>query len=51
MKWIAERKDAPEKLRQTLELLACELVNAPLSNINIHTKVESLIKDEPIMNW
>jgi len=46
--WLSKRKDAPKKVKETWELLSGELMLKPLSDINIHLKLESLLKEEPI---
>jgi len=40
-----------EKLRQVVELLKIELITKPISDIKIHLKLESLLKESPIDFW
>lgn len=49
--WISECKDAPKVLKETIELLSAEILTKPINDVNIHLKLESLLKDEPIANW
>jgi len=49
--WVKQSKAAPLVLKNTIKLLAEEILNRPLSDVNIHLKMESLLKDEPIGNW
>nr|UNI73829.1 MAG: RNA-dependent RNA polymerase [brine shrimp endornavirus 2] len=46
--WIEECKDAPKVLLETIKLLSEELISKPISAVNIHLKLESLLKAEPI---
>lgn len=49
--WLKRRPDAPKIHREIIKLLAEEIMIKPISDINIHIKLESLMKDEPIMHW
>nr|QDH88955.1 MAG: RNA-dependent RNA polymerase [Riboviria sp.] len=49
--WISKSKDAPKVLIETMKLLEEELLTKPLNDVNVHLKLESLLKDEPIQLW
>ncbi|APG77655.1 hypothetical protein [Hubei endorna-like virus 1] len=46
--WVEENKDTVKITKELLELLAGELITKPMSDVNVHLKVESLLKTEPI---
>nr|QPO25406.1 polyprotein [Hydrocotyle umbellata endornavirus] len=49
--WIAENKSCPLIIKELVNVLGCEMLVKPLSDVNIHLKLESLLKDEPIKSW
>jgi hypothetical protein len=49
--WVNKKDRAPMRMKEVLKTLAAELTVKPMSDINVHTKLESLIKDEPIMHY
>ncbi|APG77709.1 hypothetical protein [Shahe endorna-like virus 1] len=49
--WIMERKGAPEIIKELMTKLAGELMTKPISDVNIHLKLESLLKESPIVSW
>lgn len=48
LKWTSERRGAPKIYNDTLKLLSQELCTKPLNDINVHVKVEALLKEQPI---
>jgi hypothetical protein len=51
MRWISKRKDGLKIAQELNELFTTELGVIPLNAINIHLKLESLLKEEPFMHW
>lgn len=51
MLWISKRKDGLKIAQELNNLLSDELGLMPLNAINIHLKLESLLKAKPIMHW
>lgn len=49
--WLLEHPKCPEKLKLTMQLIYEELLIKPISDIKVHLKLESLLKDDPIMEW
>lgn len=49
--WLQGRTNKEAILLQTIELLNGEFVNKPISTINVHLKLESLLKPDPIFRW
>jgi hypothetical protein len=51
MLWISKRRDGLKIAQELNDLLTHELGLVPLNAINIHLKLESLMKESPIMHW
>jgi hypothetical protein len=49
--WLSHRSGAEKISMEVLEALAGELMIKPISDINVHLKLESLLKDNPIMYY
>nr|AYE54433.2 polyprotein of PvEV-1 [Phaseolus vulgaris alphaendornavirus 1] len=49
--WIDDNKDCPKIVKELLQLLSGELCVKHISNVNVHLKLESLLKDNPIDYW
>ncbi|AID67139.1 putative polyprotein [Yerba mate endornavirus] len=46
--WINENKDTDNIIREMLETLSGEIITKPINDVNVHLKVESLLKSNPI---
>jgi hypothetical protein len=51
MLWISKRRDGLRIAQELNEMLTFELGLVPLNAINVHLKLESLMKEDPIMHW
>jgi 2-polyprenyl-3-methyl-5-hydroxy-6-metoxy-1,4-benzoquinol methylase len=51
MQWISKRRDGLRIAQELNDLLTHELGMVPLNAINIHLKLESLMKENPINHW
>jgi len=49
--WIAGRPDADKIQLELKTLLQEEIGVVPLNAINVHIKLESLLKEDPLMHW
>jgi hypothetical protein len=49
--WFKEHEDAPEKIKQMLNMIAGNSVIEPINDVKMHLKLESLYKETPINNW
>jgi hypothetical protein len=49
--WISKRRDGVKIQSELNELFSTELGVIPLNAINVHLKLESLLKEKPIMHW
>nr|UNI73825.1 MAG: RNA-dependent RNA polymerase [brine shrimp endornavirus 1] len=46
--WIKASSNAPQILKETISLLSEEILTKPINMVNIHIKLESLLKSDPI---
>nr|AYV98026.1 polyprotein [Cucumis melo alphaendornavirus] len=44
-KWIEENKDCEKIERELIDLLCGELISKPINDVNVHLKLESLLKE------
>jgi UDP:flavonoid glycosyltransferase YjiC (YdhE family) len=51
LNWLNNHPDAPDKLKQVIATIAGDFLTKPLNSVNVHLKLESLFKEEPIFNW
>lgn len=49
--WLMGRRGVGDIMAQLKEFLDGDQVNAPVSNVKFHLKLEALLKDSPILNW
>lgn len=51
IEWIKQHK-APERVRDAMvKWLKDDVTGKPITRINVHLKLESLLKSKPIFNW
>lgn len=51
MLWISKRRDGLKIAKELNDMFTDELGLIPLNAINVHMKLESLMKEKPIMHW
>nr|WHU31544.1 polyprotein [chieh-qua endornavirus] len=44
-KWVSENKDSQRIEKELIELLCGELISKPINDVNVHLKLESLLKE------
>nr|QGA70920.1 RNA-dependent RNA polymerase [Osterfarnebo virus] len=49
--WIKGRSNAPQIIKQCLDLVVNEITNKSINDVNVHLKLESLLKETPINMW
>lgn len=49
--WLIKRPKCEDKIKRTMNFFMNEINIKPISDINLHLKLESLLKDEPIERW
>jgi hypothetical protein len=51
LKWLNEHPAPTERLKEVIELLAGGHTIQPMNSVNVHLKLESLFKNDPISYW